>query len=222
MRQSQRPRKPSDRVVTTSFRTSAGFDLDDVFDLYIQGTKPGPTGYRTGDGTDINQRYAPLAYGSQAADTGFRISNGSDVKTLFAKKGTASYALGFNGGNYSVSSVRSARVELEINANGNWYIYAYSQSVQSTLATGTWLPSGAAAGQYQVQFEVTNASNGSAQNEASSYADASTTRSVSYGGVMVNNGPSTAAATLICRLKRISTGAVQTSSCHITAESTGI
>ena len=64
-------------------------DLDDVFDPYVQGTKPAVTGFRVA-AQDLRDRYAPIAFGTAAAATGFRVS-GADLNTLFAKKGTASY-----------------------------------------------------------------------------------------------------------------------------------
>ncbi len=89
--------------MTTGYRNSSGVDFDDVFDPYVQGTKPGATGYRTSDGVDLNQRYAPLSFGTAAAVQGYRLSGGADVNTLWAAKGTAQYSLPFNGQTYSKS-----------------------------------------------------------------------------------------------------------------------
>lgn len=89
--------------MTSGYRNSSGVDFDDVFDPYVQGTKPGATGYRTSDGVDLNQRYAPLSFGTAAAATGMRLSNGADVNTLWAAKGTASYYTPIN----SVAASRS-------------------------------------------------------------------------------------------------------------------
>lgn len=68
-----------------------GTDFDDMFDPYVQGTKPANTGFRTADGVDLANRYAPIAYGSKRADVGYRTSAGVDVSNLWAAKGTAVY-----------------------------------------------------------------------------------------------------------------------------------
>jgi len=69
---------------------SGGVDFDDLFDPYVQGTKPAATGRRV-SGVDLIHRYAPIAYGTKRADVGNRV-NGVDVSNLWAAKGTASYA----------------------------------------------------------------------------------------------------------------------------------
>ena len=79
----------------TGFRSS-GADFDDLFDPFVQGTKPAPTGYRVA-GVDLNQRYAPIMYGSKRADVGYRVG-GVDVSALWAAKGTAKYGTGGGGG----------------------------------------------------------------------------------------------------------------------------
>lgn len=73
------------------FRNAAGVDFDDVFDPYVEGTKPANCGLRTSDGFDLVNRYAPISYGSKAPDVGFRTSGGVDVSNLWAAKGTAVY-----------------------------------------------------------------------------------------------------------------------------------
>lgn len=74
--------------MTSGYR-SGGVDFDDLFDPYVTGTKPAPTGRRV-DGVDLSERYAPIMYGSKRADVGYRV-DGVDVSNLWAAKGTASY-----------------------------------------------------------------------------------------------------------------------------------
>lgn len=149
--------------MTTLFRNSAGTDLDDVFDPYVEGTKPGATAYRTSDGTDLNQRYAPLAYGSQAAATGFRLSNGSDVNTLWAAKGTAAYAQPPPFGQYECDSTGTHNTgvgfDLYWNADGTWSIVLTAAPggaggnggmKSGAPLNGTWLTSGSAS-DYEVR-----------------------------------------------------------------------
>lgn len=69
---------------------SSSVDFDDMFDPYVQGSKPANTGIRVG-GVDIANRYAPVAFGARRANTGYRNAAGVDVAALFAAKGTATY-----------------------------------------------------------------------------------------------------------------------------------
>lgn len=90
-------------------KASGNPNLDNVFDLYVQGTSPPATGLLDDSGTDIATRYAPLSFGSQAAATGLltKQSGNADIYTLFAAKGTAQYPLGCNGQAYTGSIMPS-------------------------------------------------------------------------------------------------------------------
>ncbi|WP_323162864.1 Hint domain-containing protein [Stenotrophomonas maltophilia] len=73
-----------------------GWDFDDLFDPYVQGTKPAATGHRIG-GVDLSERYAPIMYGSKRDNVNYRVG-GMDVSHLWAAKGTAKYGGGSNPG----------------------------------------------------------------------------------------------------------------------------
>lgn len=145
------------------FRTGpgAGVDLDDVFDLYVQGDKVAPTGF-TNDGVDLRERYAPLQSGSQAALTGFRIATGADFNTLWAAKGTAVYRLPFHGTNFIVADQAKtnqgqvqASIGFTLAANGTYRVFSGTlQSGSSDLATGTWNTFGEPAGAFEVLIEM--------------------------------------------------------------------
>lgn len=64
-------------------------DLDDIFDPYVEGTKPAATNIKVGT-QDLRDRFAPLSFGTSAAATGIKVGT-ADLNTLFAKKGTAQY-----------------------------------------------------------------------------------------------------------------------------------
>ncbi|MBB5864812.1 hypothetical protein [Xanthomonas sp. 3058] len=77
--------------MSSGYRNSAGEDLDELFDPYVQGTQPAATGFRTRDGVDLAARYAPMAYGTKGADVNLRNSSGTDLSNLWAQKGSAAY-----------------------------------------------------------------------------------------------------------------------------------
>ncbi|TAA26567.1 hypothetical protein [Pseudoxanthomonas winnipegensis] len=211
--------------MTTLFRNSAGTDLDDVFDPYVQGTKPGATAFRTSDGTDLNQRYAPLAYGSQAAATGFRLANGSDVNTLWAKKGTASYALGFNGKSYSATGARTglhggstATVALTIRADGTWEAREIGTTGSGNVAgSGQWLVAGESAAACQVRFEYTAQGNGSwhVTRTAEGFTSLGSDQNITAQASGAAEDVSGASGTFTCYLKRPN-GVVSVSTCNWT------
>lgn len=131
--------------MTTGIK-SAGVDLDAIFDLYVEGTSPGLTGYKDA-GVDIHTRYAPLIYGIQAARTYLlcKVSGlGSfvDLNTLFAKIGTASYALSINGNTYEhsysvVSGTASSTIGFSTTSS-TWKVYGSdSLHAPTVLASGS-------------------------------------------------------------------------------------
>jgi len=167
--------------MASGYRNGAGSDFDDVFDLYVQGDKGLACGYRSGDGNDLNQRYAPLAYGAKAADVGYRDASGSDLSNRWARKGSAQYALGFNGNSYSTSREAltnqqgniSASVTIGILNNGTWSIGADTGSPMS----GSWLPAGRSASEYNVQIEGSGMNRATFASTASSYASCAASQS---------------------------------------------
>lgn len=106
--------------MTTGFKVGT-VDLDDWFDPYLQGTKPGLTGYRVG-AQDLRDRFAPRASGSAAPVTHFKISNGADLNTLFAAKGSATYPLGFSDNTYLNQAALSAYVAFNFTSTSAWAI----------------------------------------------------------------------------------------------------
>lgn len=135
--------------MSTGFRNASGTDFDDVFDPYVQGTKPAATGYRTSDGVDLNQRYAPLAFGSAAAAQGYRISSGSDVNTLWAAKGTANYSLPINGQTYiaayNIPNATSgyALIGFRIVTGNTWQVYQSLNGAAATVLASGAVPASA-------------------------------------------------------------------------------
>lgn len=129
----------------SGFKTG-GSDLDDVFDPYVEGTKPAATGY-TAAGNDLKERYAPISFGTAAPVTGMKLAGGDDLNTVWAAKGTAVYAgpvaLGL-GPSYDNSRTSShdiaAEVDLTIKSDGTWSVTngATGGVVFGSPLSGTW------------------------------------------------------------------------------------
>lgn len=165
-----------------------GVDFDDLFDPDITGDGPVAGTYRRADGQPL--RYAHVQYGSRRGDVGRR-QGGSDLATLWAAKGTASYSLPINGQSYSAhnqahsnsSGSASATVTFILDASGIYRVLSSvtggGQGSNTEVARGTWLPAGAGAGEYDVQFETGSSGVASIGNGAPSYANCASTRSVS-------------------------------------------
>lgn len=212
--------------MATNFRDSSGTDFDGLFDPYVQGPVPPATGLRTSDGTDLAGRYAPLSYGSKRADVNYRTSAGTDVTNLWAAKGTAVYSLPFNGKIYSAQreapsgstgSLTASR-SISFKTDGTWTIPGTGILTNGGPVSGTWLPSGQAAGDYEVQFSGTPVftsytAGGSSSNGAPSYAALTTTHAYQIAGTI---NAATAqycigSVNLTVNLRRVSTGTVTTS-----------
>lgn len=218
--------------------TGAGLDFDSIFDPYVSGTKAAACGYRDAAGVDIVNRYAPISLGTKAANVGHRIVTGpgvgTDVSNLFAAIGTAQYSLPFDGDTFSahssgnVSSAMTSTITTAINAAGTYAVTTVANNIRTANISGTWLPSGESASDYQVQFVVTQTSqrtNGPATitNGAAAYAACTTNRQVQ---ATVAVGQSSAfdkggAYTVVVNLKKISTGAVQTTTHYYNLSSIG-
>jgi hypothetical protein len=141
-----------------AYPTVNGVPLDQIFDPYISGTKASLTGYTvviSGIAVDLRDLFAPIYLGSSALPTKYKVNN-ADLNTIFAKKGTAQYALGFNGGSYSSSRVRAAAsITLQFDAIGTWQVIRdadTSGGAGTVLATGSWLNFGGTAADYTVKF----------------------------------------------------------------------
>lgn len=220
--------------MTTGFRNASGTDFDDVFDPYVQGTKPGATGYRTSDGVDLNQRFAPLSFGTAAAVQGYRLASGADVNTLWAGKGTAQYSLPINGQTFTgyssgaVSSAMAASATFTAKADGTYSVICVGNNIVTSPANGTWLPSGDVVTNYQAQFGVTQVNQGTngpatITNGAAAYAALTSNRAVAascttgqHGGLELGG-----TYTVVIQIKNISTGAVSTTTITFAVQSAG-
>lgn len=142
--------------------TRGGVDFDDIFDPYVEGSKPAATGLTYG-GSDLVNRYAPISYGTKAANVGFT-AGGSDVSNLWAAKGTAVYAkplLSGFGDEYLMSSGQdhdsTCSITLTLKTDGTWEVTKTGiGSIGGVPLTGTWYaPAGAGVGSgCEVRFDV--------------------------------------------------------------------
>lgn len=194
-------------------------DLDDIFDPYVEGTKPAATGFKVGT-QDLRDRYAPRALGAQAAATGMKVGS-ADLNTLFAAKGTASYGLPIDGMTYSAyelilpGNTGSASVQFRITTTGVYYVEAVTTSGGAVQrATGSIVQSGASVSDYEVQFAVAHVSGatGSITNQASSYVKltANFMVRVTIGPYGDQSGTVGSTYQFTIRIRRISTGQVRT------------
>lgn len=216
------------------YRNSSGVDFDSLFDPYVSGTKPAATGLRDSSGVDLNQAYAPIAVGSKGPDVGFRTSGGSDVSNLWAAAGTAVYALPIDGDNFfayssgNISGAMQSLISFTLQSSGSYAVSHTCNSSHTANTSGTWLPSGHAASEYQVQYVVTQNSSyptgpATIVNDASSYVACTTNRVVSASASV---GQSSAmdlggTYTIEIRIKKIATGVVNTTTIHFDVESVG-
>lgn len=175
--------------------STGGDDLDDVFDPYVEGTKPAATGY-TAAGADLKDRYAPISFGTAAPVTGMSISGGVDLNTLWAAKGTAVYAgpvaLGL-GSSYDNSRTSShdiaAQVSLVIKSDGTWAVTngGTGGAVIGDPLTGAWhsAPAAGVGAGARVRF-----------SSGGAWYDLSTDRSVSVSAFASSGGPPSASESL--------------------------
>lgn len=137
----------------TSGFSSAGVDFDNIFDPYMEGTKPANTGYTISGYGDLANRYAPIIYGTKAPNVGYSKSGVGDLSNLWAAKGTASYNLPINGKSYSsYASAGGASLTLTMSNNGT---YQVTNNIGTVLDSGYWLPSGGLVSDYTCYFTTT-------------------------------------------------------------------
>lgn len=142
-----------------------GVDLDDIFDPYVQGTKPANTGYQVA-GVDLKDRYAPIVFGASAPATNM-FKAGFDLNTIFAAKGTAVYpglvdppgysGLTFVHSRTSLGSPATAGRRFKMESDGGWS----TDTILGTLSnSGSWYnPNAAGVGAgYNVRYTVTQTS----------------------------------------------------------------
>lgn len=151
-------------IVANTYRNAAGLNPEDVYDPDVIGDGPtaqiGGIGYRVAGGVLL--KFAKLSYGTAAPNHGCRLADGRDFSALWAKKGTAVYTLPINGGSYTASRNTRGDAKLVFNMkNDGTYsvVRSLTGSSDSTLASGTWLPSGGVVGGYKCAFTVTVGSN---------------------------------------------------------------
>jgi hypothetical protein len=169
----------------TGYRNSAGVDFEDLFEA----GSTGAPGFRLSSGSNL--AFAARGSAAKIADVGFRDSAGSDLSNLWLPKGSAPPVLGFNGQSYSAEAfaptdfmgTTSGTLTLNMLANGTWSIVrnisgSGTGNGTTTLASGTWLPSGQSASNYEVQFNASGSGNATISNGAPSYANLGTNRSI--------------------------------------------
>jgi len=198
---------------------SGGVDFDDLFDPYVQGTKPAATGRRV-SGVDLIHRYAPIAYGAKRADVGHR-ANGVDVSNLWAAKGTASYALSINGAQFLQAQQANTYQEqvgvtlaFDMTTAGGFTVKGNNYGQQATQqASGTWNTTGEAASNLEVLFEtaVVSGMPGQVTNGAATWQPMTAVRGLTHtigpytGG---NADTHESVRSIRVRVRRISTGQV--------------
>jgi hypothetical protein len=144
--------------VANTYRNVAGLNPEDVYDPDMVGDGPTASiagiGYKNAAGVLL--KFAKLSYGTAAANHGYRLADGRDFSALWAKKGTAVYTLGFNGGSYASSRVRStASLALNMKSDGTWSVVREQGDVgEALLASGSWLNFGGTVADYTVKFTM--------------------------------------------------------------------
>lgn len=210
----------------TGFRNSAGADLEDLFEA---GTVQA-AGFRLSNGSNL--AFAARGGATKAPDVGFRDNAGSDLSNLWLPKGAAPPVLGFDGQSYSANAQApsggttdpQSQLTLALNPAGDWTVTRFVQGAafgngSTVVASGTWLPSGQAAADYEVQFTIGHSGDGTVTNGAATFSSLTVGRiarlNVSVPAVSPQIG--TAAATITCALRRIgqaASGSTCTFSCQ--------
>ena len=213
---------------------SKSVPLPNIFDPYVAGTTKARASGIDDAGTDTSNLYANIIYGSAAAATGIK-SESADLNTLYAAKGTANYPLPIGGANFIahssgvVSPSMDSNINVQIDANGSYSVTVAGNAAGNTPSTsGTWLPSGASASNYQVQFVWSQSSQypsgpATVTNGASSYAACTSNRSIVFDAQV---GQSTgldkgSVGSVNINLKYVPSGKVTTTTFAIDIESQG-
>lgn len=209
-----------------------GVGLDQIFDPYISGTKAALTSY-TVNGVDLKDIFAPIYLGSSALPTAYKVNN-VDLNMIFAAKGTARYSLPIDGQTFNgwssgtQSAAMAASATVVIKADGTYSVTCVGNSVVTNPAAGTWLPGGAAASSFQVQFGVTQQSQGAngpatITNGAASFVSCVADRSCvafattgQHGGLEIGG-----TYTVAIRLKNVGSGNVSTTTITFAVQSVG-
>lgn len=129
------------------FTTPQNRDLDDTFDSYLLGNKPGDTGFFINNYGDVQHRYAPRVFGQTAPATNFITRQGVDMNQLFAAKGTAGYLRDLNGigdlfigaSGVTLLDLMASRIDTTIHPNG-YYEVVYFTTNHKTDSPGAYAP----------------------------------------------------------------------------------
>lgn len=144
---------------------SVGVDFDALFAPDIMGDGPSVAAMRSG-GTPL--RYAAIGYGTKRADVGYRVG-GVDVSNLWAAAGTAVYSIpGLNGksllaadSSLTGQTTMAASVAVSFATAGTWSVSGSTSRgavTQPAPVSGTWLPAGESASDYDIRYRVTSLS----------------------------------------------------------------
>lgn len=222
--------------MATNFRNSAGTDFDSLFAPNQSGQYTADSGFRTSDGTDLSRRYEVMSYGSKGADVSFRTSAGTDVSTLWAAYGTAVYALPFNGYSYSAgrggltgeTGQIGASRSISIMSDGKWSVGGSGGLGASGPTSGTWLPSGQSASDWQVLFEGSpywdeGSRYGNYSNGASSYMTLTSSYSCGISCSVRSDSVQSCLGSIAVKvaLRRLSTGQTISSTIYLQVAANG-
>lgn len=214
------------------YRNNAAVDASALYDPDVMGDGYNATFLRRTDGTTL--KYALAAHGTPGPVLGYRDASGNDAGPKWAAKGTAVYSLPINGQTFqgyssgAVSSAMLASASVAIKADGTYSVTCVGNATVTSPANGTWLPSGGAVANYQVQYGVTQTSQGTngpatITNDAASYAACTTNRTCQasattgqHSGLEIGGN-----YTVDIRLKNVSTGAVNTTTIYFSVQSAG-
>jgi hypothetical protein len=215
----------------TSGIASKGVDLDNIFDPYVAGTTKARAAGIAVAGSDTSNRFANIIYGSAAAATGIQ-SEGADINTLYAKKGTASYALPIDGQTFVQSDAEpagttpSAILDFEIGASG-WTVVGKSKAAGNTTKASGSVPSGAVS--VQVTDTWLNAAGdtdaGTVVNTASAYTTIPGTGTVGCSVQEIHGSTGTSGQTthrIVINMKSAGGTVISTTTCtFVCVTSTG-
>ena len=213
---------------------SKGVPLSSIFAPYVAGTTKARASGILDANNDLSNIYANIIYGTAAAATGIK-SESADINTLYAKLGTTNYPLPINGQGFIAHSNGTsgtnmlAQVQVLINSNGSYQVLITGNAPNNTAnASGTWLPSGQSASNYEVSFAWSQTSQypsgpATITNSAGSYQACTTNQSINVnaqvGQLTASDKGST--GTIAINIKNISTGQVSVSSISVDVESAG-
>lgn len=209
---------------------SKGVSLAAIFAPYEAGTIKARASGIDDAGTDTSNLYANIIYGSAAAATGIQ-SESADLNTLYAKIGTASYPLPFDGTTITARSDKALNpntntsATFNINSDGTFTVNVIQNEPPGNYisSSGTWLPSADSSSQYQVEFvwnETSHYIGGPATvvNGASTYQACTSNHALSITQNVPTGGDAGSVGTVTINLKKIATGAVTTTVCTANVE----